>query len=73
MAARTTGKYSLRQPASTALMAIFSIVAMRQRGGMGPRVSPGSRPAAAIIRATFCAVGMLTGRPSVQPRSKNSS
>src|SRR5229473_3546140 len=73
IAVSTTGKYSGRQPAMTALIAIFSIVALRQRGGIGPTTASAGRPAAATMRATFAAVGVTTGSPSVQPRSKASS
>jgi hypothetical protein len=55
------------------LIATFSIVARRQRGGTGPTGSAPSRPDAATIAATFSAVGGTTGRPSVQPRANSIS
>ena len=72
-AAITTGKYAGRQPAMTALMAIFSMVAMPCAGGISPTSSWAARPAAATIAATRSSVGGTTASPSVQPRAKNSS
>src|SRR6266545_6088955 len=69
----TTGRYSGRQPAMTALMAIFSTVARPKFGGTSAISSPRSRPAAAIRTSARCRDGGTTGRPSVTPRSKSAS
>src|SRR2546429_2314499 len=68
-AAITTGRYSGRQPAITALTATFSTVARPWLGGTSPTSSSGPRPDAAIARATRARVGGTTGRPSVTPRA----
>ena len=44
MVANTTGKYSGRQPAITALAAACSAVRVRRRTGTSPKTCPGSRP-----------------------------
>jgi len=69
MAASTTGKYSGRQPAITALAAIFSIVASPWRGGRMPTISRGSRAVCFRKSCTRVSVGGTIGSPSVQPRS----
>jgi len=66
-AARTTGMCSGRQPASTALTAIFSTVATPSLGGTMPTTWEGSLPEARIMASTFSRVGGTTGRPSLQP------
>ena len=70
-AAATTGKYSGRQPASTAQAATRASVASPIAGGTRPREASPSRPPS--IASTRSAVGGITGRPSVQPRSNISS
>ena len=72
-AATTTGKYSGRHPAITALMAAFSAVTVTLRVGTVPRTSSGSRPPAASMADTASAVAGTTGRPSVHPSSKQAS
>ena len=69
MAARMTGKYSGRQPAITALTAIFSMVASPWRGGSTPTTSRGSRVVCFRNSCTRVSVGGTIGSPSVQPRS----
>ena len=69
MAARTTGKYSGRQPAMTALAAMRSTVASPWRGGSTPITSRGSRSVASRNSSTAISVGGTIGSPSVQPRS----
>src|SRR5919109_1457598 len=69
-AATTTGMYSGRQPAMTALVAMASIVATPWRGGTTPTTAIGSRPEAAIMRSTNSSVGGTMGKPSVQPLAK---
>ena len=69
MATTTTGMYSGLQPAMTALMAIFSMVAGALLGGMLATLSWGSRLTPAIMRFTRSGVGGMIGRPSIQPRS----
>ena len=69
-AARTSGKYSGKQPAITALAAIFSTVATPFNGGMTPTGASAFMPLAANIFSTAANVGGKTGKPSVQPRSK---
>src|SRR5512142_720730 len=66
-AAITTGKYSGKQPAITALAAIFAIEATPFNGGIAPKLWSSSNPLAFIISATASRVGGRTGRPSVQP------
>ena len=72
-AARTTGRYSGRQPAMTALTATFSTVHSTRSGGTTVTISSGSRVVPSSIRRTRASVGGTTGRPSVQPRSKRAS
>ena len=67
--AATTGKYSGRHPAMTALMAAFSAVKTRFRSGMDPRISVDGSWAASRKALTFSSVGGMIGRPSVHPRS----
>ena len=69
MAARSTGKYSGRQPAITAFTAIRSTVASPCRGGRTPTTSRGSRSAKPRNSRTAASVGGTIGSPSVQPRS----
>jgi hypothetical protein len=68
-AVTTTGKKAGRQPAITALAAIFSTVALPFSGGMIPRRSSRLKPLVSIISSTASGVGGITGNPSVQPRS----
>src|SRR3954470_23644806 len=70
-AARTTGKYSGRQPARTAHAATRSSVASPMPGGTSPSDWRGSRPPS--IASTRERVGGTTGSPSVHPRSNMSS
>src|SRR5882724_10824896 len=72
-AASTTGRYSGRQPAITALTAIFSTVARPKLGGISATSSSRERPEAATAAATRAAVGGTAGSPSVTPRAKRSS
>ena len=65
----TTGRYSGRQPAITALTAIFSTVARPKLGGTRATSSSAARPAAATAAATRSRVGGTTGSPSVTPRA----
>ncbi len=58
-----------RQPAITALTAMFSTVASAQRGGTTAMTSERGRPDPATIRATRSSVGGTIGSPSVQRRS----
>ena len=69
MAATTTGMYSGRQPAITALIAAFSALTTALRPLMAPSSSWPSSPAAASIAAMEASDGGTTGRPSVQPAS----
>src|SRR5258705_3068612 len=71
--AMITGRYSGRQPAMTALTAIFSTVARPKFGGTSAICSPPSRPEPATMAATPPPVGGTTGKPSVTPRSKRVS
>ena len=73
MAARTTGKYSGRQPAITAFIAAFSIVQSTKFGGIDPSISSGLREVPANMRAIRKSVGAMMGRPSVHPLSKATS
>src|SRR5262245_60013315 len=61
--------YCGKQPAMTALVAIFSTVAGAQRGGTTPITSCGFRLTAAIIWPPRSSVGGMIGKPSVQPFS----
>ena len=71
--ATTTGKYSGRHPAMAALIAAFSAVTATFRWAMNATSRPGSSPAASSSARTRVSVGGMTGRPSVQPFSKQSS
>ena len=66
-----TGRYSGKQPAMTALMAIFSMEQGAHLGGIGPITSAGSRLVAAIIFSTRAAVGGTMGKPSLSFSFKN--
>lgn len=66
-AARTTGKYSGRHPAMTALAATPRTVAAPCRGGITATTASGSRSTVESIAATRSGVGGMTGSPSVQP------
>jgi hypothetical protein len=68
-AAITVGMYSGRQPAITALIAIFSTVARPSRGATWPTSSAPSRPLARTAACTRASVGGTTGSPSVTPRA----
>ena len=72
-AVSTTGMYSGRHPAITALIATFSTVQGAMSGGMRPTTSAGSRRVPPSIRRMRSGVGGTTGRPSVQPRSWHAS
>ena len=65
-AASTTGKCSGRQPAMTALIAIFSTVAWP--GPIMPMITSGSVSTPASRASTRSSVGITTGRPSVHSR-----
>ena len=65
--ATMTGKYSGRQPAITAAIAIFSAVMLRRRTGSTPITSAALRAQLARKCATASSVGAPTGKPSVQP------
>ncbi len=67
MAATTTGMYSGRHPAMTALMAIFSAVTATWRLVMKATWCRGSSPAASSMAWTARSVGGTTGSPSVHP------
>ena len=69
-AAINTGIYSGRQPAITALIAIFSTVASPQLGGTAAITSDGDRFVPVNILSTASSVGGMIGRPSVQPLEK---
>ena len=71
-AARTTGKYAGRQPASTAQAATRSSVASPMPGGTGAERRAAGRGRRAS-RPPASRVGGTTGSPSVQPRSNRSS
>ena len=73
IAATTTGMYSGRQPAITALIATFSAITATWRLVMNAICWSGSRRAASSIARTRASVGGTTGRPSVQPWSKHMS
>ena len=68
-AVSTTGMYSGRHPAMTALMATFSTVQGASSGGTRPMTSCGSRRVPPSIRRMRSGVDGTTGRPSLQPRS----
>ncbi len=72
-AASSTGMYSGLQPASTALIATFSTVTGTRSGGISPTTSSGWRLVPLSMRSTRTGVGGTTGRPSLQPRSKQAS
>ena len=67
-AAMRTGRYSGLHPAITALMAIFSTVAIPRRGSTSAITSSGARPDAVTMASTRSGVGGTTGSPSPQPR-----
>src|ERR1044071_1117165 len=69
----TTGRYSERHTALTALIAIFSTVAGAHLGGMDPMTSCGSRFVPASIRATRSGVGGTIGSPSLSFSRQNQS
>src|SRR5712692_5067920 len=69
----TTGKYSGKQPAITALIAIFSIVAGAHLGGIGPMTSCGSRFVPPSILSTRSGVGGTIGSPSLSFSRQNQS
>ena len=66
-AARTTPKYSLRQPAIAAAAAASSTVQTRPRWLTDATSSLGSRPAWSAKARTVSSLTGTTGRPSVQP------
>src|SRR5689334_3348513 len=68
-----TGRYSGKQPAMTALIAIFSIEHGAHLGGITPITSCGSRLAAASMRSTRSGVGGTIGRPSLSFSLRNQS
>ena len=68
-----TGMYSGLQPAITALIAAFSTVQGGRLGGTLPITSSGLRRVPRSMRRMRASVGGTTGRPSVQPRSKQAS
>ncbi len=72
-AANTTGKYSGRHPAITALIATFSTVHSTNVGGTIATRSSGCRLVPVSIRATRSSVGGTMGNPSDQPRSNIAS
>ena len=72
-AASTTGRYSGRQPASTAFTATFSTVHSTRSGGITATISSGARVVPVSMRATRSIVGATTGRPSVHPRANIAS
>ena len=67
MVASTTGKYSGRQPAITALAAACSAVSARRLTGTSPNTCSGGRDTYSSIASTRSSVGGTTGSPSVQP------
>src|SRR5439155_16697073 len=73
IAATTTGIYSGRQPAITALIATFSAVTETARSAMWATSWAGSRPAARSMASTRSGVAGTTGRPSVHPLAKQTS
>src|ERR1044071_4447293 len=68
-----TGRYSGREPAMTALMAIFSIEHGAHLGGITPITSCGSRLLAASMRSTRSGVGGTIGSPSLSFSLRNQS
>ena len=72
-AASTTGRYSGKQPAITALIATFSTVAGARSGATIATTSSGARVVPASIASTRREEGATTGRPSVQPRANSAS
>ena len=72
-AAITHGRYSGRQPAMTALIAIFSTVSSTKSGGAIATMSEGASEVPLSMRITRSGVGGTTGKPSVQPRAKRAS
>ena len=72
-AASTTGRYSARQPASTALTATFSTVQGTWSGGTTATTSSGARRVPSSMRRTRASVGATTGSPSVHPRANMAS
>ena len=73
IAAITTGKYSGKHPAITALAANFSTVARPPRGAISPTTSSAERPDASTNARTRPTVGGTTGSPSVHPASNASA
>src|SRR5215470_15881419 len=69
----TTGRYSGRQPAITALTAMRSTVARPSAGATSAINSSRERPAPAMAASTRSRVGGTTGSPSVTPRANSSS
>ena len=69
-AAVITGKYSGRQPAITALIANFSMVAAPQLGGISQITWSAGKSEHESISWTRSGVGGVIGSPSVQPRSR---
>ena len=69
VAAKTTGMYSGRHPAITALAATLPTVISRRRSGNSPMTSLEERPDLSMNSSTRLWVGGTTGRPSVQPNS----
>ncbi len=65
----TTGRYSGRQPAITALIATFSTVQSTRFGGIFPITSCHGRKVPPSMRKMRSSVGGTTGKPSLQPRS----
>src|ERR1700704_2196544 len=72
-AAPTTGKYSGRQPAMTALIAACHAVTARSRTGSWSSTASARQGPPASICSTSATVGGTTGRPSVQSRAKQAS
>ena len=71
-AASTTGKYSGRHPAITALAATFSTVATPPSGSISPSEAWRSTGLCPSISSMRPSVGGTMGSPSVQPRSRYS-
>ena len=68
-AATSTGKYSGRQPAMTALAAAARMLHCRPVVGCAAMTVSAGRPSIASMARTRDASGGTTGKPSVQPRS----
>src|SRR5262245_42890669 len=68
-----TGRYSGKQPAMTALIAIFSIEQGAHFGGIVPITSAGSRRVAVSILSTRSTVGGTIGKPSLSFSLQNQS